>query len=29
MKKELGMPFYIAPEVIDLYYDAKCDVWSC
>ena len=29
MKKKLGTPFYIAPEVIDLNYDAKCDVWSC
>ena len=29
MKKKIGTPFYIAPEVIDLNYDAKCDVWSC
>lgn len=22
-------PYYLAPEVIDNYYDIKCDVWSC
>lgn len=29
MKKKLGTPYYIAPEVIKMDYDEKCDIWSC
>jgi calcium-dependent protein kinase len=29
MFDRVGTAYYISPEVIDGYYDEKCDVWSC
>lgn len=29
LSERLGTPYYIAPEVLRLKYDTKCDVWSC
>ena len=29
LKSRLGTAYYIAPEVLQLNYDSKCDVWSC
>jgi calcium-dependent protein kinase len=26
--KLIGTPYYIAPEVIELSYDQRCDIWS-
>lgn len=28
MSKEVGTAYYIAPEVINLHYTEKCDIWS-
>lgn len=29
MNQKLGTPYYIAPEVLRLKYNEKCDIWSC
>ncbi len=29
LKSRLGTAYYIAPEVLALDYDSKCDIWSC
>ena len=28
-KEKIGTAYYIAPEVLKLQYDEKCDLWSC
>jgi calcium-dependent protein kinase len=27
-KQIAGTPYYMAPEVIDGYYNSKCDIWA-
>jgi calcium-dependent protein kinase len=29
LRARLGTPYYIAPEVLNMEYDEKCDLWSC
>jgi calcium-dependent protein kinase len=29
LNTKVGTAYYIAPEVLDMDYDSKCDIWSC
>lgn len=29
LTEKVGSPYYVAPDVLDLKYNEKCDLWSC